>query len=701
MFGNFYCPGYDDPAFVDETMNLIRELGYNSVMFDTKDSEDFRERYRTGVCSQYVKMQEYMGKSALNHGLSYNFLVLYLNGDNLYPHIRFSPPVFGEETMTIDQKPGKWYKYWSKKAQETMAEHVEQLMQMYQDGCTVCESDGKEVVPVCSMWDPVVKESFDEEGKQRYRTFLQQTYQGNMDLFNERYQLQLQSFSEIQPEQYWYSLIYDSDTLYSEEDVRNRTKRFWVWRDNASFKIHELVLYFQAMQIKLKEKTQNLFLCPDLSQWGYFLNIYSQMQCDGDNPDYSALWDTSMRGLDLYEIAPYVDSCHFITVPVTPDGYPDAYVTSCQHSMMRVMNRGKEMIGGIYWGRYIYNDLFEQLTPEEIIGTMAACGIDGYTSYGMNGLDDGGVLNRMEDAFLDSLKRGNEWCKEVILRRKGERRKEVALLFPTEMSDYEPFEVGDNKIRRLDLLGWYKICCDYGYQTDVISYRQLLEEQLADYKILILPANDCYFAGEHGMEEAIIQNWVKKGGILIHGPKDELVKNSFGIEGTDCDKAPFVYQSVIIPQGSAFQCYQGGKVLAEYVEGKGNCIVSHKVGEGIVYSFGIQMGASYTAKNIPHVPYEQRNKEMYPVKQAKSPLLLDVLRSGGSPASLIAERGIETGLFENGMFVVNHRSTPYRLPAWDGKKYFINRVDENLLLPHSAVWLEQESACIREKLWHL
>lgn len=91
IFGNFYSPGYDDPDFVDETMELIKNLGYNSVMFDTKDWEDFRERYKTGERSQYVKMQEYMGQSALKHGLTYNFLVLYLNGDNLYPHIRFSP----------------------------------------------------------------------------------------------------------------------------------------------------------------------------------------------------------------------------------------------------------------------------------------------------------------------------------------------------------------------------------------------------------------------------------------------------------------------------------------------------------------------------------------------------------------------------------------------------------------------------------
>ena len=27
IFGNFYSPAYDDEAFIDETMELIRELG--------------------------------------------------------------------------------------------------------------------------------------------------------------------------------------------------------------------------------------------------------------------------------------------------------------------------------------------------------------------------------------------------------------------------------------------------------------------------------------------------------------------------------------------------------------------------------------------------------------------------------------------------------------------------------------------------
>ena len=111
--------------------------------------------------------------------------------------------------------------------------------------------------------------------------------------------------------------------------------------------------------------------------------------------------------------------------------------------MMRVMNQGKPFIGGIYWGRYIYNDLYALLSPSEIIGSMTACGMDGYTCYGMNGLDDGGVMNRMDTHFLDSLRMANEWFSQVICLRKGEKKKEIAILFPSEstMTDLYPLGI--------------------------------------------------------------------------------------------------------------------------------------------------------------------------------------------------------------------------------------------------------------------
>ena len=35
IFGNFYSPAFDNEEFVDKTMGLIRDLGFNSEMFDT------------------------------------------------------------------------------------------------------------------------------------------------------------------------------------------------------------------------------------------------------------------------------------------------------------------------------------------------------------------------------------------------------------------------------------------------------------------------------------------------------------------------------------------------------------------------------------------------------------------------------------------------------------------------------------------
>lgn len=378
--------------------------------------------------------------------------------------------------------------------------------------------------------------------------------------------------------------------------------------------------------------------------------------------------------------------------------------------MMRVMNEGKQLVGGIYWGRFIYNDLYAFLTPAEMIGTMTACGMDGYTCYGMNGLDDGGVLNRMDPSFLDSLALGNRWCAEVIPQRTGARKKEIALLFPSEMALLEPFETGNNKIRRLDLLGWYELCCDLGYQVDVISAQQITNGALSEYRILIVPANDCYEAAEHKQSETCIREWVRSGGVLLHGPGDALAKSCFGIAGEACGKTPYRYGNVIIPQGESFCRYYGGKSVADYIDGKGCCVAEYakdilakrlarqteteKTGwecRGAVYAFGVQIGASYAAKNIPHVPYGQGNREMYPLIQSKTTLVKALLRKYLTPASGICERGIETGVFENGMVIVNHRSEPYVLLEQYHSycyQYPPCRQDgQQVLAGHSAVWV--------------
>ena len=80
-FGNFYRPAYDDQAFVAEGMELLKKLGFNSVLLDSKDWEDFRERYEGKPASQYVGMQEFMMEQIKKQGMSHTFLAILLMCD--------------------------------------------------------------------------------------------------------------------------------------------------------------------------------------------------------------------------------------------------------------------------------------------------------------------------------------------------------------------------------------------------------------------------------------------------------------------------------------------------------------------------------------------------------------------------------------------------------------------------------------------
>lgn len=89
-----------------------------------------------------------------------------------------------------------------------MTEHVSQLLEMYGENMTRIEVDGEEKKPLCSMWDPVVAPSFDEDGKKRYRSWLEKRYNGDIETFNRFYKTEANSFETIEPEQYWFELRY-------------------------------------------------------------------------------------------------------------------------------------------------------------------------------------------------------------------------------------------------------------------------------------------------------------------------------------------------------------------------------------------------------------------------------------------------------------------------------------------------------------
>lgn len=684
-FGNFYQPAYDDERFTEEALALAQRLGFNSICLDSKAQQDFADRYRGGPPSPYVKMQEHMMARMEELGLRHTFLALYLNGDNLYPNIRFSPPIYGESVVNPDGSDGRWYRYWSEKARGSMEEHVKELFEMYSRNHAVLYGDGKEYLPLCSMWDPVAAPSFDEDGRKRYKNWLEREYGGDIGAFNRACGTAASSFAELRPEDYWYGRRFGPG-VYRREDRERRTPAYRVWRDNKKWQRFELTEYFRAMQKRLKRLDPRFYLSPCMTQWGYFLNV------DGSrlaSVGFSELWDTAMRGIDCYELAPYVDSCNFIAVPVTPEGAPDAYAVSCQHAMMRGMNDGRGFLGGVYFGRFLYGDVYEFVSPAETVASIAASGAMGYWAYGMCGLDDGGVLHRMDAGFQDSLAAGNRWAKQVIPLLRGERKKDVALLFPSAMAAYEPFAVEGNADRRRDLAGWFRSCCDAGYQPDIIGIPQILAGALERYAALLLLADSCYADDRSPELEKTLRAWVRAGGCLLHGPRSALAQAVTGRRGTPHARDCIRFRDGGIPQGDDFESFEGDETLAVYAsDGKG-CVTRSAFGKGRVYSFGFAYGTSYAAKIAPHVPLSQKNREFYPVPLMREDPAHAVLRGIVPPTAPFFAKNVETAVFSDGTVIVNHSSFPVRI-SLAGEKIFQYPVDGSLLLPRSAVFVRAE-----------
>lgn len=685
-FGNFYKPAYDNQEFIKYGIDLLKSCGFNSILLDAKAWQDFDDRYEGKEASQYVSMQEYMQEQIREQGLSHVFMALYLNGDNLYPNIRFSPPIYGSSIINIDGTDGKWYRYWSSSAKDSMVKHIKGLMNLYRDNNVEIIVNGERRLPICSMWDPIVAPSFDDEGRQRYQWWLKQKYHDNIEEFNRLYGSEFKSFSELHPKDYWFSEAFPNLVCYSKSDLEDNSSKYQMWIDNMHWKKNELVLFFQDMRKRMKEIEPSFYLCPDLAQWSYFLNI------DGSKLSqvgFSELWDTAMRGIDIYEIAEFVDVCHFLTVPVTPLGDSNPYVVSVQHSMMRCMNEGREFLGGIYWGRFLYQHIYEFLTPCEILGSMVGCGIQGYTSYGMCGLDDGGVLHRMEESFLKSLEIANKWVKKVIPLLGKKRRPKVAILFPNAMATYEPMSVEGNIERRYDMLGWYQCCLDGGYEVDMIDINAVEKGVLNKYKILIVSSNRGYKKDANLLAEKELKRRVLDGGILVHGPKDELVENSIRIKGIPHIEDEIIYQEGGLIQGDCFETYEEGEQIASYSRTGKSAVSRTVLGMGRIYSFGFMFGYSYVSKIAPHVPLRQKNNEFYPIPFMKQNILLDILQKYERPILDIYGKNIEIASFSNGYVITNHTSHPYSIRGLKGDRYYQYETEIDLLMPRSTVCVIQ------------
>lgn len=676
-FGNFFEPFYSDFAATRRGIAEVASLGFNSINLDSKPWEDFFARYAGRKASQYVAMHEFMMAEMAKHGIDYTCLALYLCGDNLYPSIRSVPPVRGEEPMRPNGQPMGTYKYWSPKAQATMVEHVKGLLKLYGKGMR--RTAGGQII-MQTMFEPIPKPSFDAEGKQKYRAWLKQRYGGDITKLNQRYGLKAKSFAALKPSEYWLrpeELNWVGCARPTKEDFAKRTPDFWRWFDNQTHLAEVLQEYLATMRKHWRALEQEICIEPQLHQWGYFFNPPGQ-------PD----WQTGQRALDVYKCAKHVDRVLFISAPLNAENRADAYALSVEGSIQRNANAHRPFTGGLYLGRHVNGDIYRVVAPAEAIATHVANGAKGLHIYGYSGLDDGGVMFRMDEMFKDSLRAGNRWAAEVMPLLDAPRAKEVALLFPAEMSLYEPLEVDTEGRQRMDLLGWYQQFTDLGWHVDIVHPDQVVAGGLKNCQHLVIPTNSLYDLGDNKALEAAVRNFVISGGKVFHGPDCELARRALGIKQQRVAFDCLDWDEEIIPHGWSTVAFKGGKAIARYIQSAKAGIAQTKLGKGGIYSFGFQYGYAYCRRTMPIVPPQYGKREMHPIALlTRTPVEKLVGISPLSPRKPI--KGVEFARFGKWLVIVNHRSSPVDLRGIKAKKIIsIVPSAPGWLAAHAGVCLE-------------
>ena len=234
-FGNFFEPFFSDVEAVREGLADTARLGFTTVNLDSKPWEDFFARYRGEPASEYVAMQEFIMSECAALGMDYTCLALYFCGDNLYPNIRDVPPVRGEDAIGINGESLGTYKYWSTRARQTMVDHVKGLLRLYGQGMRR-SVDGRPVVQ--TMFDPMVKPSFDEEGRRHYISWLRQQYSYDLDALNRKYDLDAKSFDDLSPCEYWLrpeELSSAGCAVPTKADFSGETPDLFRWLDNQKY----------------------------------------------------------------------------------------------------------------------------------------------------------------------------------------------------------------------------------------------------------------------------------------------------------------------------------------------------------------------------------------------------------------------------------------------------------------------------------
>ena len=282
---------------------------------------------------------------------------------------------------------------------------------------------------------------------------------------------------------------------------------------------------------------------------------------------------------------------------------------------------------------------------------------------------------------------GNRWAADVIPLLDQPRMKEVALLFPAEMSFFEPPDVDTEGRHRMDLLGWYAQFVDLGWHVDIVHPTQIAAGALRDYRILVVPHNSLYELGENSALETAVRQFVTAGGTVLHGPSCDLAKRALGIVeepiAFDCIK----WTEELIPHGWSTVAYGGGDAHGTYIQSGRAAIAESRIGNGRVLSFGFEYGYAYSRRTTPIVPSNYGRREMHPIVLIKNAPVAALV--GTSPNILLPPtRGVECARFGQRIVIVNHRPSPVDISGIVASREIAQLHSDGGLAGHSAIYLE-------------
>jgi len=670
-FGNFFEPYHSSRELVSEGMREIAEMGFNSIILDSMLWEDFTDFFKTGNESEYVAMQRFMVEECAKNGMGINFLTLFYNGDNLYPHIRDSKPDILNPVIDRDGKPFRGYRHWDKAQTAAMIEHNVNLYEKLAGNAAAkaVNENGEEKTPCYFYHSPAVMPSFDDDGKRVYTDWLKEKYQ-TVEKLNEEYGINASSFEELDMKELW--------PVMTAEDYRKteKTQRMIMHRDNMLFRQDILEEFYKELCEGVRERIPNIFLYDCLSQWKYFLTDWVEI---------------SERGLDLWRLAKYLDSPSFYTLPADAYGEANAYAVSFENAILRSACNGKDPVSGLFLGRYLYNDIYGYVTPGESIASCFGAGATDMFFYGYSGLDDGGNFGKWDKNRKLSVKKALDWFAKVReISGKRINSKKAAIIFPYASFTMENRRLNDELYRhsRNDLLGHYQQLADLGINADILDRSQVSEAALSQYSLVVLPCDPWYsHLSDASLEKALV-NYANGGGTVIAGAGCGL-HHIFGINALEHKSDSFVFEEEVTEFCCKFMSFEDVENIASYCSDGLTAIGVKQVGKGRVYVSGIDFGRCYCEKVQKPVPVAYGRQAQYPLTMIRrTPVEKWVIEELGLAEKSV--RGIERIEFENGLLVINHTPYDYEIDTNYVKAYAAEGFNNGVLGPHKYVFLSKK-----------